>query len=69
MRGTHGFTVKCSINVDEEEVWDYLRLSDRDVDSLIESGHRLTKEDYEYAARCKLIDNQVTLEGGFNMIY
>ena len=37
MNGTHGFTVKCSIDVDEEEVWDYLRLSDRDVNSLIES--------------------------------
>jgi hypothetical protein len=54
------YEVTCEVQVDEDDVWDYLDSEGKDSDELRESGYELTNDDWRSAAEAKFLDDDYT---------
>lgn len=68
MDGEHRFKVSCTVDVSDEDVWDYLEMNGADIDELQESGYTLTEEDYRNCAHDKFEDQDFSY-GTFDLIF
>jgi len=54
------YSVECSINVSDDDVWNYLDGQGEDTDKLKEDGYELTDEDWANAAEALFLDDDFT---------
>lgn len=54
------FEVMCSVDVSEDDVWDYLEEQGEDIEELQEEGHELTPNDWRDTAERIFLDDDFT---------